>query len=278
MPFSDDISPESAPTAPYYRPVPRRPVPDPGTRAAVRTLRLAAVALFVVLVGTAVFVTTRIVRADRAGPVSRPARVIGPVTTVSDRFVEIGPLSGVDVETYTTERRQALARADGERVAVVSLRSYLTEDAVRRQLGALEVIALLVAAPGGTPTAVVGSMDDWAEEQRRADTTEREELRKLIPTTDDPAFRADYEAEVARLDKTIEAIDPDAEVVFGYVVRAPVARLQSLANERGVRLVDVGPAEEAGPEVVYRGLRPEETSKANSPPTRALREESRPLR
>ena len=44
--------------------------------------------------------------------------------------------------------------------------------------------------------------------------------------------------------------------------------LQALAAKNGVRLVDVGPNADPDPKANYRGLRPEETAKANDPNTR----------
>lgn len=262
---------DQLPTGPVR---PTRAGGDQGARAAVRTIRLLAAGLFVALVGTAVFVTSRIVRSDEPRARAARPRPVLNAPVEDGRITEVGPLPGTEIDTYVAERRQDLARAQGERLAVVSLRSYVTEAEAHGGIAGRDVVALLVAAPGGVPTAVKGPLLAWADEQRVRDSTERDELKRLIPTVDDPAFKADYEAEVARLDKAIKAIDPTADVVYGFVVRRPAADLAALANEREVRLVDLAPAGEPADDVVYRGIRPEETTKANAPPTRDLAPET----
>lgn len=250
-------------------PVVRRMAPDDGARAAIRTLRLLAVAIVVALMGVSVVVVTRVMRSDDPGPVRSNVAVRAPeAPAVADFFSEIGPLPGDDITEYLAERRRLLNGAQGDRVAVVSLSSYLVEDVARVESGDLEVMALLVAAPGGAPATVTGGLSTWADEQRRADTDEREQLRRLIATTDDVAFKADFEMEVARLERAIDAIDPEGAVVFGFVVRGSAQSLQTLAGRQRVRLVDVGSSARAEPKVTYRGIRPEETLQANSPQTR----------
>jgi hypothetical protein len=58
--------------------------------------------------------------------------------------------------------------------------------------------------------------------------------------------------------------------VFGMVVKAPAAALQALGAKAEVRLVDVAENATQDPKAVYRGLRPEETAKANEPPLRPV--------
>jgi len=278
--FDDPMGPDptGVDDGPRVQPEPR-PGPDPGAKAAIRTLRLLAAGLFMVLFGTAVFVTANVLRDDEAPPTTTTrVRRIPPSTLAPGApFTEVGPARRVEIDPYVRERRQALARAEGDLVAVVSLRAYASEDAARSHAGDLEVLALLVAAPGGSPSVVEGPLTAWADERRRADVEERDNLRQLAATTDDPAFKADFEAEVARLNKAIEAIDPEGDVVFGLVVRAPVADLQALDGRRDVRLVDVATSNQPESDVDYRGLRPEETSRAQEPPTRTLPAAPRPV-
>ena len=173
--------------------------------------------------------------------------------------------------TYLDERKQALALATGERMAVVSLDGYATEADARTKVGPVTVDALLAAAPGAHPSVVTNGLTAWAKSQREADELERTEIAKLLPTVDksDP-FRPFYESELVRLDAAIESVSPTSPVVFGLVVRAPAETLKTLAATAGVRLVDVGESAQAEPDAVYRGLRPEETVKAGQPATRPL--------
>jgi hypothetical protein len=177
--------------------------------------------------------------------------------------VELGP--------YSETRKTALAQASGDRVAVVSLADYHTEADARAVAGGIEVLALLAAAPGGQPAVVTGDIATWVNSQTSDARAERDEIQKLIPTVrDDPEFQRFYRAEVERLNSLISRIRPNGELVFAVVVRGPVPALQELANKPEVRLVDIGPTADPGPKPVYRGLRPEETEKANEPNTRPV--------
>lgn len=143
-------------------------------------------------------------------------------------------------------------------------------------MGSLRVHGVLAAAPGGRPSLVVEGLDSWAEEQRKADEIERDEIAKLLPTAEDPAFRAFYESELERLDAAIADVSPDSEVVFAVVVEGDAGDLRSVAAQDGVRLVDVGEAGEspaAADDLAYRGLRPEETVRTGEPATRPVGEE-----
>jgi hypothetical protein len=53
-------------------------------------------------------------------------------------------------------------------------------------------------------------------------------------------------------------------------VKSAVPTLQQLGTKTEVRMVDVGSSAEPLPRLDYRGLRPEETTKANEPNTRPL--------
>lgn len=241
---------------------------SPEEKAARRTLRLLGVALFVAVLGVAVSGTVRLVRggAKASTGQGRPASVSTPGPEGS--FREVGPLPGQDLAAYTEERSRDLAGAPGERVAVISLRRYTTEVDARAQAPALTVLALLAAAPGGEPAVVTATMAQWAEERRRSDRSESEEIRRLLPTVDDPAFKSFYESELARLDKAVRTIDPNGDVVFGLVVRGPVAGLRTLGGSASVRLVDIAGSAKAAEPVTYRGIRPEELTKAGQPATR----------
>lgn len=237
----------------------------PGTdRAARWTLRLLAVAVFVAVI--AAVLAASLLSLDGTGPAPTgrdPGQAAGPATVE-----DLGPEPGVELAAYTGNRRAALAAATGDRMAVVSLAAYATEAQARAVAGTLEVVALLVAPAETAPSVVSGSLVAWASGETARIRAERDEIRKLIPTVTDAAFKAFYTSEVDRLDKAANALTPAAAIVFGVVVRGPVPALRVLGTRPEVRLVDVGPASEPGARATYRGIRPEERSVANDPSTR----------
>jgi len=180
----------------------------------------------------------------------------------------LGPQPGDDVAAYLADRSTALTAAKGDRTAVVSLPAYLSEAQARAAVGQAKVVTLLAAVPGGFPAVVPGSMSDWVNSQVADKRSDRDEIKQLLPTVDDPQFKTFYQEEVARLNKLLDGVEADGPLVFGVVVEAPSAALQSLAGSGQVRLVDVAPTATVPPGTPFRGLRPEETAKANDPPTR----------
>lgn len=232
-------------------------------RAARWTIRFLAVALFVAVIAVVLRVSLLSLDDGSSGPAQGRAKNGAPATVE-----DLGPEAGVDLAAYAQNRRAALAGVTGDRVAVVSLASYGTEAQARRLVGALPVVALLVAPPDGSPSAVQGDLATWANAQTATIREERDEIRKLIPTVTDAAFKAFYTSEVERLDKAAKALTPTSAMVFGVVVRGPAPALQALAARPEVRLVDVAEGSEPGPEAAYRGLRPEEKVKAGDPAIR----------
>ena len=110
----------------------------------------------------------------------------------------------------------------------------------------------------------------WADQQREAAKIERDEFQRLLPTVDSAEFKAQYQADIARLSALIDRVSPTGSVVFAVAVRAPAERLKQLAKSPGIRLVDVGSSDKLGDKPTYHGVRPEETSKAGDPTTRLL--------
>lgn len=237
-------------------------------RAARRTVQFFAVALFVMVVGAVFAFTVTRERDDGRQTTGSPGTTTAASAAAAD--ASIGPVASSEIGLYLDERRQALAAATGERVAVVSLDAYLPEDEARARVGSLPIDALLAAAPGAHPSVVTTGLEDWAENQRKADELERAEIAKLLPTVTDPSFKQFYEAELVRLDAAIASVSPTSAVVFGLVVRAPADSLRTLATTAGVRLVDVGDGPESAPGATYRGVRPEETVKVGQPATRPI--------
>lgn len=240
---------------------------DRDERAAVWTARAFYAAVFIALICGAIFVSLWSIRDDEPGAKSEPPPVVETVTTLPPA-THVGPTPGTEVAGYVATRKAALAANRDERVAVVSLAKYSTQAQVKTLLGANPVVALLVAPAGTAPAVVTGDLAAWSKAQTAATQSERDEIKKLIPTVDDPAFKTFYTQEVARLDKALKAFDPNSAMVFGVVVKAPAASLQALGAKTEVRLVDLADTATPTPDPVFRGLRPEETAKANEPPLR----------
>jgi len=185
----------------------------------------------------------------------------------------IGPLAGRDLTAYIADRRNELGEATGRRAAVVSLADYASEPDVRRLFDGVDIRALLVAAPGGGPTLVTGTLTEWAERTRAEAVEERQQFEALLPTydpEDEAEFIEDARVQIERLAKLEQAASPDGLVVFAAVVVADAAELRRLATTTGVRVVDVGADEEVPEARRVRGIRPEETATAGDPVTRPV--------
>lgn len=187
------------------------------------------------------------------------------------RFSGEGPPAGADIPSYVTTRRLALDGMGGRVVAAVSFDGYRNEGQARTALVSVKVRALLVAAPGGRPAAVRGSLASWARQERADAEVERESLLRVLETTTDPAFVAQYRADVDRLTAMLDRLEPVGAVVFGAVVEADAEGLRRLAGRSQVRLVDpAAPRMDDADVERLVGLRPEETTRAGDPPTRPL--------
>jgi hypothetical protein len=244
------------------------PVSDDGDeRAAVWTARAFYAAVFVAVVCGAIFLSLWTIHDDEPAAKNVPPPVVETVTTLPP-VTEVGPPPGTELAGYVSARKAALAANREERLAVVSLAKYSTQAQVKTLLGTNPVVALLVAPAGTAPAVVTGDLAAWAKEQTATTQSERVEIKKLIPTVDDPAFKTFYNSEVTRLDKALKAFDPNSAMVFAVVVKAPAAALQALGAKAEVRLVDLANTATPTKDPVYRGLRPEETAKANEPALR----------
>ena len=179
----------------------------------------------------------------------------------------IGPINGNDLTQYIPTRKQALASASGERVAVVSLDRYVTAKDAHAAVGNLQVLAMLAAPPGGAPSTVKGDIGAWAAQQKAAAIAERDQTKELVKTVDDPDYKPFYQSEIVRLDKLVASINPAGPIVFAVVVQGPAPDLQKLGQSPGIRLVDVGPSAKVRDETEYHGARPEQsgTVDQNSP-------------
>jgi hypothetical protein len=225
-------------------------------------------ALSLIVVGLGGLVAVTFGRGDDNGSVTGPTSASTSIVGGSAILKEMGPGLDEPLAPYLAARSKDLAKAEDDRVAVLSLRRYVTEPEARAIAGAAKVIDLLAALPGGNPSVVSGSITDWLDGQFAATRDERDQIRQLLPTVDDPQFQADYQARIDELNNIINAVDPNQPLVFGLVVRAPASMLRGLARSADVRAVDVAPRAAPAADTVYRGIRPEETTTANDPPAR----------
>ena len=243
-------------------------VDDGDDRAARRTVRFFAVAVFVAVIGATLLLSLRALDGEERSPASSQAAPNVETVTTLPPPAEVGPEPGTELPAYVTSRKAALAAVQDERVAVVSLTKYATQAQARTLVGTTPVVALLVAPPGTGPATVTGDLAAWVKEQTAATQAERDEISRLIPTVEDAGFKKFYTEEVARLDKALKNFSPTASMVFGVVVKGPAPALKALGARSDVRLVDVAENATTDPRAVYRGLRPEETAKANEPALR----------
>lgn len=195
-----------------------------------------------------------------------PSTIVGDLTPQGG----IGPLAGTAVAAYVRQRTSALPGVTGTRAAVVSFSSYLTPTEANDALVGVEVVHLLVAVPGGRPLEAASGekLDELVRRQRSEAEEERKALVELLPTVGDPDFKAQYEADIARLTALLAAPAKVSDVVFGAVVIGPADRLRVIATRPGVRLVDAGPDAKQPTPGTVTGLRPEEAIQAGTPETR----------
>lgn len=181
-----------------------------------------------------------------------------------------GPLPGTDVRAYVRSVGANLEDAQGRRAAIVSFEGYRTPDEAVALLGEVDVVSFLVALPGGRPVGVARDRDlaEVTKAQRDEAAGEKKALEQLLPTVQDPDFKRQYEADIARLAALLATGADRRDLVFGAVVVAPASDLRALSRTAGVRLVDVGPDGEAPKPTTFAGLRPEEIVQAGEPPNR----------
>lgn len=244
-------------------PASAEPLDDAGARRLV-IRAMGALIAFVLAAGVAVVLNEAggddVVSSDDGGALADGERL----------FSGGAPLPGTEIPAYVVRRKTALARAEGRAVAAMSFTSYTTEAEARAKVEGTTVRALLVAAPGGGPSTVEGSLDRWAVRERQAAEAEREGLVRMLTDTEDPDFVAQFQADIARLAGLLQGLDPKGSVVFGAVVEGDVAALRAVAGRPGVRLVDVVARRLGGDIDIERvgGIRPEETTRAGDPPHR----------
>ena len=182
----------------------------------------------------------------------------------------LGPLPGTAVAAYERAAAGELASVTGRRAAVVSFEEYRTSEQATELVDGIDVVAWLVALPGGRSQELAPDRDlvAWTKGQRDEATAEKKALEQLLPTVGDPDFQRQYQADIDHLAALLAVGSERRDVVFGALVVGSGEALRRLARRSGVRLVDVHVGATPPPPTTYVGLRPEETSEAGDPSTR----------
>src|SRR5436309_10071988 len=148
---------------------------DPQPRFKREHLIWAAAAVVVVVLGVGLAALIAQRRVDNKAK----AQLLGQQES-GGAVVSIGPLDGTDINQYIQDRQPALAKATGERAAVISVDHYVTEADARALAGQLHVVALLAAPPGAAPSVVTGDMAAWAQQQKASATQDRDQTAELL--------------------------------------------------------------------------------------------------
>jgi hypothetical protein len=242
------------------KPRPDDPVTPEERRQITRLITRLLVAVLAVIVAAGV--ATLVTRDDDSD-------FGGEITLVN----AIGPLSGRDIAQYVFERKRELRSATDVRAAVVSLDAYMKENDARKLVEGLNVRAVIVAAPGGRPAVVTGSLAEWADKARRDAAEERAEFEKLLPTydpTEELDFVNESKEQIGRLSRIEQTASADGDMVFAVVVVGPAEQLRRIGDTSGVRVVDIGEGPAVPALANIRGIRPEETSVSGEPLTRPV--------
>ncbi len=184
-----------------------------------------------------------------------------------------GPTVGVASADYIADRAAVLASADdGVRLAVVSFVGFVPAEFAAAAIGSLDDARILraqyrlpdvKARPLETEVVsgdVERSMERILAQERDLIVEEEESLAELLAsgTMQDEAFEADARNRLDELRTIRNVLDATAAVVFSVVVRAEVEDLRTLAEQDGIRLVDLVPAEVEEEGSLFFGLRPDD--------------------
>jgi hypothetical protein len=231
-----------------------------------RLVLLAAAALVVFLFAAGIAAAAA--HKDRASPSVDGGG--GSSAGPAEVSTSTGPLPGTDLASYVAGRADALAKAKGEWAAVVSFTGYLNERDGRARLADVEVRALLVAPAGAAGEAVSGDLGEWAQKAKKDAQDEKANLKSMAASTEDKDFKDQFQADIARLDKLLAAVDAKGAIVFGAVVVGQAGDLKALGGADGVRLVDLIGRRVPAALTGVRGVRPDETVRAGTPANRPV--------
>lgn len=213
--------------------------------------------------------------ADGPRPGAVPGPTAGPTGgDLPGGSAVVGPAEGAALADYVRERQDALAEApDGERLAVVSFGEYVTPERAAELIpDGLEAVSVQLRIPDEQMEPFTIEVEDGiasaadeaiaAERQRIAD--EEAEFEELLGsgTVEDEDFLEEFRQQLERLKAVRNLLDSGAGTVFAVVVEGSVGDLREVADDDGVRLVDLAP-EEADPDSsTFYGLLPDDDERA----------------
>jgi len=162
-----------------------------------------------------------------------------------------GPIIGARVDPYLDARQRELDAADDDQVrfAIISFDDFVTPEAAEQFVASVDLLRVQYQLPEREPrpeeTLLTGGLSDELGQflDDLIDTLREEEQQtaSMIETTEDPDFRADFEARVDELRGLRNTLAQDPRIVFALVVRGTVADLRQVGQDAGVRLVDLVP-------------------------------------
>jgi hypothetical protein len=215
----------------------------------------------VFLAGTATAVTREASQNRRSAQqtveVAPPSAASLPGEEVDDGSRTLGPDVGEVVQSYLANASQGLAAAvssAGTRVALVSLRSYLTPGQLKQLLTGYHVNRIYLRAPAGgkdaaqLPVDVTGDLASSLPKAYAQAAHGRELARTsyqgyvdtlTVSTTEDQAFKDLYAAFAHSTAREAQAYKSSCACVYAAVVSATPKLLAELARKQPVRGLQV---------------------------------------
>ena len=190
---------------------------------------------------------------------------------------QLGPPGGAELGPYMSSKTATLeARAKSEpkgvSLAVVSFDDYRRPSEVVKLIGGdTTIIRVFCRIPvaGSAPEELRVDKASFAPEVAKLAASRRStlseellELRKLIPTVDDPAYRAVYKQDAEAIKKMLTLLTEDPPIVYGVVIKLEHRSLVGLSKAPGVKLVDIPGSEGPAPSR-FTAILPEQTQRTD---------------
>lgn len=221
-------------------------------RTAIRNRSLVAFVTVLVLFGAGLVQFARYpeLRAQESRVEPTPvADVTEPMD--ADGGAMFGPIVGARVDPYLEARQRELDATDGDEVrfALISFDDFVTPERAEELALGVELLRVQYQLPERVPrpeeTLLTGDLADelalFLADLIDTLREEEQETASMIETTEDPDFRADFEARVDELRGLRNTLTQDPRIVFALVVRGTVADLRRVGQDADVRLVDLVP-------------------------------------
>lgn len=162
-----------------------------------------------------------------------------------------GPVIGARVDPYLESRQRELDAADADEVrfALISFDNFVTPEHAEELAVGVDLLRVQYQLPEREPrpeeTLLTGDLADelglFLADLIDTLREEEQQTASMIETTEDPDFRADFEARVDELRGLRNTLQQDPRIVFALVVRGTVADLRQVGQGADVRLIDLVP-------------------------------------